>query len=56
MKFMVLFKYLLDSNTIIHASKEMGGQMIAWIDANKPFVTDVSKYECLVKWRDKHEP
>ena len=48
--------YLVDSNTIIHASKAPKGEIARWLKVNKPFVTDVSLHECLERWKRLDEP
>jgi predicted nucleic acid-binding protein len=43
--------YLLDSSTIIHASKDIEGQIAKWIAIYLPYLTDVSYRECIEKWK-----
>ena len=47
---------LVDSNTIIYAAKKPGGAIARWMARLKPFVTDVSYYECLQRWSLIHTP
>jgi predicted nucleic acid-binding protein len=42
--------YLVDSNTIINASKDPNGEIARWLELQKPFVIDLSERECLFDW------
>jgi predicted nucleic acid-binding protein len=42
--------YLVDSNTIISASKDPNGEIARWLELQKPFVIDLSERECLYDW------
>jgi predicted nucleic acid-binding protein len=53
---MEMNSYLVDSNTIINASKEQEGEIARWIDQRKPFVIDLSERECLYGWPNIDNP
>lgn len=48
--------YLVDTQTIIYASKERDGQIALWLKQNKPYATDTSYHESLVKWPEINNP
>jgi predicted nucleic acid-binding protein len=48
---MVRLKFLVDSNTLIYASKERQGEIARRIQLVQPYVTDKSYYKCLIDWK-----
>jgi predicted nucleic acid-binding protein len=48
--------FLIDSNVLIHASKEPDGSIAKWLRDHKPYVTDLSYYECLKGWKEINNP
>jgi hypothetical protein len=48
--------YLVDTQTIIYASKEQDGPIAQWLALLRPYFTDVSEKECLYDWPKMNDP
>jgi predicted nucleic acid-binding protein len=48
--------YLVDANTLIYASKDQTGAIALWLQLNRPYASDIVKFECLERWAKINSP